>query len=199
MPKIIGRSLTEHRSEVRSRLFDALREQLYEGGFEAVTLSGVASAAGVGRSSVYNHFPDKSSLLVAFVEHEAARYVEDLTEALDAASTPVDQLAVYVRLQLRRLADFHLPPGPTLASALDPVAYRRIAAHADPLTRRLTAILRDGVAAGQMADEDPAVLVAMIGAALSARQIVDVAPPDVPGTIEAAVRVVLRAVGANLG
>jgi hypothetical protein len=41
------------------------------------------------------------------------------------------------------------------------------------------------------------VLVAMIGAALSARQIVDVPPPDVPAAIEAAVRVVLRSVGAG--
>ena len=191
MPKIIGRSLTEHRSEVRTRVFDALREQLYEHGFDAVTLAGVATAAGVGRSSIYNHFPDRSSLLVAFVEHEAARYVDELTVALAAAPTPVEKLAVYVRLQLRRLAEFHLPPGRTLSSTLDPAAYRRIAAHADPLERVLTDIVKDGIAAGQMADEDPEVLVAMIGAALSARPAADSA--------EAAVRVVLRSVGAKLG
>jgi len=197
MPKIIGRTLTEHRSEVRSRVFDALRDQLYERGFDAVTLAGVAAAAGVSRPSIYNHFPDRSSLLVAFVEHEASRYVDELSAALAAASTPVEQLAVYVRLQLRRLAEFHLPPGPTLSSTVDPAAYRRIAAHADPLARRLTEIVESGIAAGQMTDEDPAVLVAMIGAALSARQIVDVPPPDVPGAVEAAVRVILRSVGAK--
>ncbi len=199
MPKIIGRSLAEHRGEVRVRVFDALREQLYERGFDAVTLSGVAAAAGVGRTSINNHFPDKSSLLVAFVEHEAARYADDLAAALTAATTPVEQLAVYVRSQLLRLAEFHLPPGPTLSSALDPAAYRRIAAHADPLTQRLREILEAGMAAGQLAAEDPGVLVAMIGAALSARQIVDVPPSDLPATIETAVRVILRSVGAKQG
>ena len=87
MPKLIGDSLATHRERVRERVFTALREQLYERGFEAVTLSGVAAAAGVGRSAMYNHFPDRQALLVAFVEDEAARYVADLDAALAGASS----------------------------------------------------------------------------------------------------------------
>lgn len=196
MPKVIGGSLVAHRDEVRSRIFAALREQLYDRGFDSVTLAGIAAAAGVGRTSIYNHFPDRQSLLVEFVEHESARYVADLDDALAGARTPTEQLAVYVRLQLRRLAEFHLPPGQALTSALDPAAYRRIAAHADPLTDRLVTILHAGVEAGEMAAEDPAVLGAMVGGALSARQIVDVPPDEVDTVIECAVRVVLRMVGA---
>jgi AcrR family transcriptional regulator len=191
VPKVLGGSLTAHRDEVRTRVFGALREQLYERGFDAVTLAGVAAAAGVGRSSIYNHFPDRQALLVAFVEHEAARYVADLEAALAAAPTPTERLAVFARLQLQRLAEFHLPPGQALAQALDPAAYRRIAAHADPISDRLGTIVREGVAAGEMVAADPAVLVAMIAAALGARQIVDVPADELGGTIEAAVRIVL--------
>ena len=126
MPKILGESLEAHRREVRARVFDVLRAQLYERGFDAITLAGVASAAGVGRTALYNHFPDKESLLVAFVEDEAARYVTRLTEAVEAQADPVDQLATFVRLQLRVLAEYHMPPGTALASALAPAAYRRI-------------------------------------------------------------------------
>lgn len=200
MPKVLGGSLAAHRDEVRARVFAALRELLYERGFDAVTLAGVAAAAGVGRTSIYNHFPDRQALLVAFVEHEADRYVADLERALAGAATPTERLAVFARLQLHRLAEFHLPPGQGLAGALDPEAYRRIAAHADPIGDRLARIVREGIEAGEMAAEDPAVLVAMIGAALSARQIVDVPAEELADSVEAAVRIVLGMVRAsNLG
>ncbi|MBB5853200.1 TetR/AcrR family transcriptional regulator [Amycolatopsis umgeniensis] len=190
MPKIIGRSLEEHRREVRSRVFDVLRGQLYERGFDAITLAGVAAEAGLGRTAMYNHFPDKESLLVAFVEDEATRYVERLTAAVATADTPVAKLSTFVRLQLRVLAEYHLPPGTALASALAPAAYRRISAHADPITSQLREILAEGVP-----EEDPDLLIPMITAALGSRQVVDVPPERLDEAIEGAVRFVLRAVG----
>lgn len=194
MPKVIGGSLATHREQVRSRVFAALRAQLYDGGFDTVTLSGIAVAAGVGRSALYNHFPDRQALLVAFVEEEAARYVADLDAALDGAATPVERLAVFARMQLRRLAEFHLPPGQALAGALDPQAYRRIAAHADPIGDRLTAILADGAADGSMTADDAGVLAAMVSSALSSRKIVDVDRERLGPAVETAVRAVLRMV-----
>lgn len=193
MPKVLG-SLATHREQVRGRVFDALRVQLYERGFDTVTLSGVAAAAGVGRSALYNHFPDRQALLVAFVEHEAERYVAELDAALAGAADPRGRLAAFARLQLRRLAEFHLPPGQALAGALDPAAYRRIAAHADPIGDRLVAVLRAGAADGSMVDDDPQVLAAVVSAALSSRRIVEVEPDALDATVETAVAAVLRAV-----
>ncbi|WP_290059946.1 TetR/AcrR family transcriptional regulator [Amycolatopsis solani] len=198
MPKILGESLEAHRREVRTRVFDVLRAQLYERGFDAITLAGVAAAAGVGRTALYNHFPDKESLLVAFVEDEAARYVTRLTEAVEARADPADQLATFVRLQLRVLAEYHMPPGTALASALAPAAYRRISAHADPITDRLRAILAGGVDLGRWPAEDPDVLIPMITAALGNRTLVDGPPEQLEDVIEASVRFVLRAVGASI-
>jgi AcrR family transcriptional regulator len=198
MPKILGETLEAHRREVRTRVFDVLRAQLYERGFDAITLAGVAAAAGVGRTALYNHFPDKESLLVAFVEDEAARYVTRLTEAVEAHADPVEQLATFVRLQLRVLAEYHMPPGTALASALAPAAYRRISAHADPITDRLRAILAGGVDLGRWPVEDPDVLIPMITAALGNRTLVDGPPEQLEDVIEAAVRFVLRAVGASI-
>jgi AcrR family transcriptional regulator len=198
MPKILGESLEAHRREVRARVFDVLRTQLYERGFDAITLAGVAAAAGVGRTALYNHFPDKESLLVAFVEDEAARYVTRLTEAVEAQADPADQLATFVRLQLRVLAEYHMPPGTALASALAPAAYRRISAHADPITDRLRAILACGVDLGRWPAEDPDVLIPMITAALGNRALVDGPPEQLDEVVEGAVRFVLRAVGASI-
>jgi AcrR family transcriptional regulator len=175
-----------------------MRAQLYERGFDAITLAGVAAAAGVGRTALYNHFPDKESLLVAFVEDEASRYVTRLTEAVEAQADPIGQLATFVRLQLRVLAEYHMPPGAALASALAPAAYRRISAHADPITDRLRAILTGGVDLGRWPAENLDVLVPMITAALGNRALVEVPPEQLGDVVEAAVRFVLRAVGANI-
>src|SRR3954462_2855499 len=192
MPKILGESLEAHRREVRARVFEVLRAQLYERGFDAITLAGVAAEAGVGRTALYDHFPDKQTLRVGFVEDEAARYVTRLTEAVEAHADPVGQLATYVRLQLRVLAEYHMPPGTALASALAPAAYRRISAHADPITGRLRAILADGADLGRWPAEDPDVLIPMITAALGNRALVDGPADRLDDVVEAGGGVVVR-------
>jgi AcrR family transcriptional regulator len=196
VPKIIGSSLGEHREQVRARVFDVLRNQLYERGFDAITLASVAAEAKLGRTAMYNHFPDKESLLVAFVEDEATRYVRQLSEAVGAVKDPIEKLATFVRLQLRVLAEYHVPPGAALASTLAPAAYRRITAHADPITDKLREILTEGMNEGRLPAEDPDVLIPMITSALANRQLVDVPPEQLEHAVDTAVRFVLRAVGA---
>ncbi|ONI78699.1 TetR family transcriptional regulator [Actinosynnema sp. ALI-1.44] len=197
MPKILGESLAEHRSQVRTKVFDAMRTLLYTRGFDAITLSGVASAAGVGRTAIYNHFPDRESLLVAFVEHETAQYVVRLREALAAVADPVEALSIFVRMQLRVLAGRHTPPGAKLNALLSPEAYQRMAEHVDPITAELRSILTRGIAAGQMIDEDVDVVITMVTASLASREVVD-AGPELDDTIETAVRFILRAVGVRV-
>ena len=197
MPKILGESLAAHREQVRAKVFDAMRELLYTRGFDAISLSGVASAAGVGRTAIYNHFPDRESLLVAFVEHETEQYVIRLREALSAIDDPVEALGVFVRMQLRALAGRHTPPGAKLNAVLSPEAYQRMAEHVDPINAQLREILIAGIKTGQILDEDVDVLVSMVTACLASREVVDTRA-DVEATIETAVRFILRAVGVRV-
>jgi AcrR family transcriptional regulator len=197
MPKILGESLAAHREQVRAKVFDAMRTLLYTRGFDAITLSGVASAAGVGRTAIYNHFPDRESLLVAFVENETSQYVIRLQQALAAVTDPVEAMSVFVRMQLRVLAGRHTPPGAKLNALLSPEAYKRMAEHVDPITAQLRTILTDGIQSGQMVDEDVDVLVPMVTACLASREVVDT-QDDLDATIETAVRFILRAVGVRV-
>jgi AcrR family transcriptional regulator len=187
VPKILGESLAAHRQQVRAKVFDAVRALLYTRGFDGVTLSGVASEAGVGRSAIYNHFPDREALLVAFVEHETAEYVTRLREALAAVTDPVEALAVFARMQVRVMVSRHTPPGQQLNAVLSPEAYARMAEHVDPITSQLREILTAGISAGQMVAEDVEALIRMIMAALAAA-----------GEEETSVRFVLRATGVRL-
>lgn len=197
MPKILGDSLAQHREQVRTKVFDAMRSLLYTRGFDAITLSGVASAAGVGRTAIYNHFPDREALLVAFVEHETSQYVTRLEQALAAVTDPVEALAVFVRMQLQALAGRHTPPGGKLDALLTPAAYQRMASHVDPINSQLREILVAGIQGGQMVDEDVDVLVPMVTACLATREVVE-GRDGLEETIETAVRFVLRAVGVRV-
>jgi AcrR family transcriptional regulator len=55
----------------RERILEAARGLIAEKGVRAVTLEGVAKAAGVGRATLFRRFPDRATLLLALLdEHE---------------------------------------------------------------------------------------------------------------------------------
>lgn len=58
--------------EKRMAILNAARTHFFEKGFDAVTIEGVAEAAGVSKMTVYGHFGDKQTLFKAFVEREVS-------------------------------------------------------------------------------------------------------------------------------
>lgn len=72
---------------VRERILDACRVVFTRAGFDAATLDDIASEAGVGVASVYRHFKDKESMIVAFVDQLGPRRA--LREALARPSGDV--------------------------------------------------------------------------------------------------------------
>ena len=83
MPKIIGGSLEEHRERTREKIFQALDELLKEQTFEQITFSSIAGAAGVGRTAMYNHFPDRETLQKIVDVHYPKISGTLVSEALD--------------------------------------------------------------------------------------------------------------------
>jgi AcrR family transcriptional regulator len=65
---VIARSTKLTRGERRESLLDAATELLGAGGPGAVTMEGVAAAAGVTKALPYRHFPNADAVLVALVE-----------------------------------------------------------------------------------------------------------------------------------
>ena len=67
------------------RLFDSQ-------GVGNVTMSAVAEAAEIGKGTLYRHFPDKSELLFALIEHEAEALRTEVLARCTACETPRDTL-----------------------------------------------------------------------------------------------------------
>ena len=155
MPKIMGSSLAEHRERTRTALFDALAELMAKHSFDKITLSDVAAHAGVGRTAVYNHFADKEDLLLAFMEHETARYAEELSASLAGVEDPIDRLRVYVRQQALLKRHFHFPATGPLANSVSRGTAGRLRAHAGLMAQMLAQILTDAVATEAIPPQDP--------------------------------------------
>jgi AcrR family transcriptional regulator len=186
MPKIIGKSLHEHRQMTRHKLFTALS-----------TLADIAAAAHVGRTAVYNHFHDKEALLLGFITHETEQYALTLERALDGVSDPVEQLRTYIRQQAQLTRVFHLAPGPDLRTVLSRATQQRLREHADIVEAILRRILTAGIDAGTFPPQDIEPTVHLVNACLSGRLIPD-EPVARERTIRAAESFVLRAVGARV-
>lgn len=188
MPRILGENLAEHREKIRRSVFDAFAALMGEHSFDAVTMAMIAARAGLGRTTIYHHFPDKESVVVAFATHETARYLDDLAGELSAAGDAVDRLRVYLRYQLEAGERFHMGLGPQLYGALSPQARLAIREHVIEVEGVLRDILSQGMADGSFAIRPDAIeeTVSLVHACLGPRHLP-------AGTIE---EFVLRALGA---
>ena len=148
MPSVTGGSIAAHRRITSERIFAAFSTLLYEQGYDAITLADVAKAAGMSRTTMYNYFPDKDALVVAFTDREASRYLVDLESTLAVIENPVDRLRTFIAEQLRYFATHHLPPGRALKVALSGAAYQRVLEHVGVLEQLLRDILREGTDQG---------------------------------------------------
>ncbi|PWH07023.1 TetR/AcrR family transcriptional regulator [Brachybacterium endophyticum] len=192
MPKIIGGSLEEHRERTREKIFAALGELMATDPFEDITFSRIAEEAQVGRTAMYNHFPDKDTLLVEYTMHETSDYLDQLQEGIRGASTPIEAIELYVRTQLGLSSSFHLSSTRGRVN-LDPEIARRMREHVVLIERVLSSILEEGIATGDFAaDLDIEATLRIINAMLIGR--------DLPkGTDETElVRFIQRAVGAKV-
>ncbi|BDZ41635.1 putative regulatory protein, TetR [Paraoerskovia sediminicola] len=197
MPKIIGGSLHEHREQTRQKLFTALSTLMAEKGFDAISLADIASAAGVGRTAVYNHFADKEALLLGFITHETEQYVRTLERSLIGVSDPVEQLRTYIRQQARLTRVFHLAPGPDLRQVLSRATRLQLREHIVVVEAILRQIITAGIAVREFPAQDVQVTVGLVNACLSGRLV-----PEEPEARERAIvateAFVLRAVGARV-
>jgi AcrR family transcriptional regulator len=197
VPKVTGGSVVAHREATRAAIFTAFARLVYERGYDTITLADVAGAAGMSRTTMYNYFPDKDALAVAYAEHEVDVYVKDLRSSIAAADNPVDQLRTYIRQQLTYFSTHHLPPGRALQMVLPTTTYQRVVHHVHLLEEVLLGILRAGAAQGYFADDIEAAM-PLVAACINRGGPTTYDGTDLNDEIELTENFVLRALGARL-
>lgn len=196
MPRVTGGSLRTHRETVTARIFEAVERLLYERGYDAISLADVAEAAGMSRTSMYNYFPDKASLVIAYATFETEQFVAGLDAELRRLSNPVEQIRAYIRQQLEYFASRHLPPGPALRLLMPEGASHDVLAHVRELESRLEGIVIGGVDRRYLVSDDLDATVAFISACITRGGDLDLPLEE---RITATEGFVLRALGARIG
>lgn len=128
---------------------DAVDELIRSQGIDRVSMTDVANAAGITRTALYNYFPDKPALLLAFTEQVSAAFMERYKRELPSGVSASRRLSAFVRLQLEGIVAHPHPPAAELGASLGPDAYQALAAHVAPMQRLLTEILEEGTTAGE--------------------------------------------------
>lgn len=159
------------RERKRAALLDAARTIVAARGFAGASVQALAARAGVSTGGVYSYFPTKADLLVA-VFRQAADVELDAVRAA-AATRPDDPPGDRTAARLRRAVDTFARRalrGPTLAWALllepvDPAVDAARLEYRRAYAETFADVVRAGVDAGEIPDQDVAVVAtALVGA-----------------------------------
>ncbi len=196
MPKIIGDTLSDHRELTRQKLFEALGELMAESSFDSLTISEIASRAGVGRTAVYNHFADKEVLLLAFIHNATSQFAQILTRSMAGQDDPVEQMRIYLRAHMEMTDKYHLTSGVSLRQQVSEQNSDHLHAHADVGGDLLRGILEKAMARGRIPRQDQGILIALINSSLAGVRL----PEPGPAREEAVATIqgyVLRGIGVS--
>lgn len=144
---------------LRQELIDAASRLLSEGAaLETLSLRAVARAAGIATTSVYLHFPDKLSLLLAVYQghfDDLAQRLEDAIAAQPTASTQLRAAALaYCRFADEQPEAYHVmfsAPGSTARLAQMPPTDRP----GYPVIRAVQQVIMSGAESGSTVTSDP--------------------------------------------
>ena len=167
MPRISAATNAAQRENTKRAILESFGQLLYSRGLPGLTMTDVAKNAGIGRTAVYNYFADMGDLLVAYALDETERFLHELDEGITGVTNPIDQLAVYIRLQIEDLARRHLPPGPAMRSMLSPESYARLGKHVSELQMVLANILSDAITEKYIPENDIRELAMLVHGSLS--------------------------------
>ena len=88
MPKLWSETIDGHRRAVREAAVSAAAALVSERGLAGLTMSGIAERAGIGRATLYKHFPDVEAVLVAWHESHVERHLQLLEAVRDRVPDP---------------------------------------------------------------------------------------------------------------
>lgn len=139
----------------RDKILDVSEALFARRGFAAVGLQEVATAVGLGKSSLFHHFPSKASLYYQVLERVLGRIQERLDRALEAPGGPFERLEAWVEALVDALAEHPTSARLLLRGLFEEHALREDppeAERAERVVRRLLGqidrLLRQGVEAG---------------------------------------------------
>jgi AcrR family transcriptional regulator len=164
-PARIGRR-ARRRDRQRDAILRAAARLFRERGFADTGMRDIAAAADLSAANLYHYFDGKNDLLFYCQDRALDRMLAAVASARRQSRSAAERLRVVCAAHLRTLLDeiegatAHLQ-----VDSLPPAMRNAIVSKRDRYERALRRILTDGIASGELADMDPALVArAMLGA-----------------------------------
>lgn len=149
------------RTEIEDRMLDATETMLARFGYSKMTMEDIAREAGVGRRTLYLHFPSKEAIALCSID----RIVERLTDELDSIAAQPNSaterlramLAMRVLYRFDSVRDYYQSFNDMFAT-LRPAYLARRDGYFNAEAERLADVIRDGQAAREIAGGDAGAL-----------------------------------------
>lgn len=93
VPRLWNETIEAHRRDVREAILDATAGVVTRDGLLAVTMSRIATEAGIGRATLYKYFADVESILGAWHERQVSEHLSRLRRIADQEFDPLERLA----------------------------------------------------------------------------------------------------------
>src|SRR3954464_2747227 len=77
---------------VRESIMRTVARLFYQRGYSNTGINQIVEEAGIAKSSLYQHFPSKEDLLIAYLEETGTQTLALLKQASHAYETPKDKL-----------------------------------------------------------------------------------------------------------
>ncbi len=145
MPKLWDHTIEAHREGVRDAITTATLGLVHGHGLQAVTMSQVADASGVGRATLYRYFASVEAILLAWHERLIESHLRELTAARDQADTALERLVAVLDAYAQMSHEHH---GSEMAAMLHRGAHVARARHV--LLSFVRDLLADAAKAGEV-------------------------------------------------
>ncbi len=158
MPRIRAENIEAHKELTRRQILETASELFLAQGYSTTLLGDIAAAIGIGRTTLYDYFPDKESILVELVEESIPQLVADMIAAVPQTLSCRERLGELVHRNLAFIAD-ETNLGTLImreVPKLSPDAQKRVQAAHTQLEDEIGKICREGVASGEFRRVDPA-------------------------------------------
>jgi AcrR family transcriptional regulator len=150
----------------RERLLGASRQLLEEGGYATASVQAIADRAGVSAGALYRHFPSKAELFVEVFREAAKRDLAAIDEAA-AAGGCVARLEAAIATHAKRALRRRRLGWALLYEPVDPPVNEERLINRRTYCRRMAALLRQGIAAGEIPDQNVELSAAALVGAIS--------------------------------
>ena len=150
----------------RERLVHAARKLLEDGGYAAASVQAIAERTGVAAGALYRHFPSKAELFVEVFRDAAKRDLAAMGEAASSGGC-VERLEAAVATFARRALRHRRLAWALVYEPVDPLVDAERLVYRREYCRHMAALLREGIAAGELPDQNAELSAAAVVGAIA--------------------------------